>query len=468
MILLERNGVKPLYIQIYEHIRDEIISGQLREGHRLSATRAQAEKLGVSRNTVEQAYLQLCSEGYLENRRGSGYYVRYVDALLTDRDSAERKMQSFHRQSSSGAQKVLYDMKYGNCHMESFPLAKWRKAVEKALLSEEGRGTFSYGENYGDPALRSYLADYLERDRGVKCSPEQIIIGSGTQFLAGILLQLLRPGRCAIEEPGYDGLRYVLQNHGVTIIPVEAGGCEGIRLDRLSGKRIQAVYVTPSHQFPMGGVMPIQNRIELIRMAEEEDFFIMEDDYDSVFRYTAKAIPAMQGLDQYGRVIYLGSLSKILSPSIRLAYMVLPPVLKNRFDMSFSEYHNTVSGTLQKALRIFMEEGEWERHIRKTRLNSRKKHDILESALESGLGDGFRVTGKDAGVHMIIESSELTAEEMIVRCRRKGINVYSLEKYFALGTGRNRIIAGFGGIALADMEDASRRLVEALKIGTKK
>ena len=148
--------------------------------------------------------------------------------------------------------------------------------------------------------------------------------------------------------------------------------------------------------------------------------------------------------------------------------MVLPPVLKNRFDMSFSEYHNTVSGTLQKALRIFMEEGEWERHIRKTRLNSRKKHDILESALESGLGDGFRVTGKDAGVHMIIESSELTAEEMIVRCRRKGINVYSLEKYFALGTGRNRIIAGFGGIALADMEDASRRLVEALKIGTKK
>ena len=226
--------------------------------------------------------------------------------------------------------------------------------------------------------------------------------------------------------------------------------------------------MTPSHQFPMGGVMPIQNRIELIRMAEEEDFFIMEDDYDSVFRYTAKAIPAMQGLDQYGRVIYLGSLSKILSPSIRLAYMVLPPVLKNRFDMSFSEYHNTVSGTLQKALRIFMEEGEWERHIRKTRLNSRKKHDILVSALESGLGDGFRVTGKDAGVHMIIESSELTAEEMIVRCRRKGINVYSLEKYFALGTGRNRIIAGFGGIALADMEDASRRLVEALKIGTKK
>ena len=459
MIILDRTSKKPLYAQIYQHIREEIISGELEEGHRLSATRTQAENLGVSRNTVELAYLQLCSEGYLENKRGSGYYVRYVDASLIDRDAVTKRMKAYHKEGGAG-RSCRYDMKYGNCHMDDFPLQKWKKAMERAL-NEEGNKLAAYGDSCGDLELRSYLADYLERARGVTCGPEQIIIGGGTQQLLSILIQLLRPNRCAIEEPGYDGVRLVLENHQVEPLPVQVGK-NGIDLEALREKRFDVVYVTPSHQFPLGAVMPIQTRVELLGMAQQQGFFIIEDDYDSIFRYSARAIPSMQGLDPGGKVIYMGSTSKALAPSVRLAYMILPAELKNRYDMWFSEYHNTVSATVQDALRIFMAEGSWERHIRKICLANKRKHDLLVSELEAGLGPDFRLLGKGAGLHLIIESEKLTAEEMLVRIEQQGVKVYPMEKYFTLGGSRNLVMAGFGGLRQADIRDAAERILRAL------
>lgn len=466
MILLDRNSAKPLYIQIYEHIRDEIISGELIEGRRLSATRRQAETLGVSRNTVEQAYLQLCSEGYLENQRGSGYYVRHVDASLIDPVAVSKRMGNFHRESSE-SRKFLYDMRYGDCSMENFPLIKWRKSLEKALAGAADDRIASYGDNCGEKLLRSYLADYLERTRGVKCSPDQVIIGSGTQHLFGILCQLLELRNCAMEEPGYDGIRYVLENQGIDVLPVEVGEA-GLCLEHLAGKTVGAVYVTPSHQFPMGMVMPIQARMELLRMAQNKNFFIIEDDYDSDFRYTAKTIPAMQGLDRYGRVVYMGSVSKVLAPSVRLAYMVLPSELKNKYDMWFSEYHNTVPFVIQDALRILMEDGSWERHIRKAVLMNRRKHDTLVEILEAQLEPEFALLAKGAGLHLILESKSLTGEEMIVRCQREGVNLYSMERYFIRGAGRNYAMVGFGGICVNDAKDVAERIARALKIGPEK
>lgn len=340
-------------------------------------------------------------------------------------------------------------------------MAKWRKATEKALDEGGGSKLAVYGDSCGDMELRSYLADYLERTRGVTCGPDQIIIGGGTQYLLSILVQLLRPGRCAIEEPGYDGVRSVLENHQVEAVPVPVGQ-NGIDLSALKEKNVDAVYVTPSHQFPLGAVMPIQTRMELLRMAQEKNFFLIEDDYDSIFRYGARSIPSMQGLDPGGKVIYMGSISKALAPSLRLAYMVLPAELKNRYDMWFSEYHNTVSSVVQVALRIFMEEGGWERHIRKICLANKRKHDILVAELEKGLGDGFRILGKGAGLHLIIEAHSLTTEEMLVRIEQQGVKVYSMERYFALGSNRNLVMAGFGGIRQADIGDAAARIVRAL------
>ncbi|MCB6992717.1 PLP-dependent aminotransferase family protein [bacterium 210820-DFI.6.37] len=461
MIILDRESAKPLYLQIYQHIRDEIITGELEEGRRLSATRRQADNLGVSRNTVEQAYLQLCSEGYLENRRGSGYYVKHVDMSLLDSDTVSRKLQAFHRERPEN-RKFLYDMKYGNCHTENFPARKWRRAMEAALTEAVYGKLGVYGDNCGDWELRSYLADYLDRARGVKCSPDQLVIGSGTQQLAGILCQLIRPERCAIEEPGYDGVRHVLENHRIETAPIPVGA-GGIDLAALRREKAQAVYVTPSHQFPLGEVMPIQNRMELLQLAEEQDFYVIEDDYDSIFRYTAKAVPSLQSLDRKGRVAYLGSVSKALAPSLRLAYMVLPPELKNRYDMWFSEYHNTVPSLMQDTLRIFMAEGSWEQHVRKICLANKRKHDLFAAKLERGLGPGFQVRGKGAGLHLIIESDHLTTEEMIVKCQQQGVNVYSMEKYFAMGSSRNLIMAGFGGIGAARIEDAADRILRALK-----
>lgn len=466
MIILDRETAKPLYLQIYEHIRDEIITGELPEGHRVSATRRQAENLGVSRNTVEQAYLQLCSEGYLENRRGSGYYVRHVDASLVDSSGVSKKLQAFHKERMQ-QRKFLYDMKYGNCHMELFPMRKWRKAME-AALEEASYGKLSmYGDNCGQWELRNYLSDYLDRSRGVKCSPDQIIIGSGTQQFISILCQLIRPQRCAVEEPGYDGVRHVLENHRISVVPIETGAA-GIDLESLEKAEVQAVYVTPSHQFPLGEVMPIQNRMELLHLAKEQGFYIIEDDYDSIFRYAAKSVPAMQGIDRNGRVVYLGSISKALAPSLRLSYMVLPAELKTRYDMWFSEYHNPVSVILQDTLRIFMEEGGWEQHLRKICLSNKRKHDLFAAKLEKGLGPDFQILGKGAGLHLIIESLRLTTEEMLVRIQQEDVKVYSMERYFALGSSRNLIMAGFGGISVEDIEDAADRILRALKIGPNK
>ena len=257
-------------------------------------------------------------------------------------------------------------------------------------------------------------------------------------------------------------MRAVLENHQVEPVPVQVGR-NGIDLELLKEERIDAVYVTPSHQFPLGAVMPIQTRMELIQMAQKGGFYIIEDDYDSIFRYSARSIPSMQGLDPCGKVIYLGSTSKAMAPSLRLAYMVLPAELKNRYDMWFSQYHNTVSATVQDALRIFMAEGSWERHVRKICLANKRKHDILVSELEKGLGPDFRLLGKGAGLHLIVESRRLTGEEMMVRIERQGVKVYSMDKYFALGCKRNLIMAGFGGIRQEDIRDAAERILRALK-----
>lgn len=464
MIILDRNSGKPLYQQIYEHIRQEIIAGELREGRRISATRVQAENLSVSRNTVEQAYMQLCSEGYLKNRPGSGYYVCHVDPSLLDGMEGASRHRDFHREAPE-KRRFRYDLKYGDFHIETFPAVQWRKAIDAALAEASRESMTFYGDYCGSWELRSNLADYLERARGVICHPQQIIIGSGTQFLIGILCQLIRPSCCAMEEPGYDRVRHVMENHMISIEPVPVGNA-GMDLEILRTKDVQLVYVTPSHQFPMGCVMPIQNRMELLHMAQEKDFYIIEDDYDSIFRYGAKAIPAMQGLDQNARVIYLGSVSKVLSPSLRLSYMVLPPELKNRYDMWFSEYHNTVSAVVQDALQIFMATGAWDRHIRKIRLSCMRKHDALVEILEKGLSPGITLLGKGAGLHLILESEDLTSEEMLVRLQSCGIRAYSMEKYFMCGSSRNLVMLGYGGLPMEDVDPVADGIIEALKIGS--
>lgn len=471
MINLDRNSSIPLYLQIYQHIRDEIAAGELPEGYRMSATRKQAENIGVSRNTVELAYQQLCSEGYLENRRGSGYYVRELDMSMID--SKKNFEHGIHSESRDTG-KFIYDMRYGDCNENHFPLRLWRKAMNNALTEMSYGRLRSYGEPCGEWKLRQQLAKYLEKTRGVVCSPEQIIIGSGTQSLVGMICQMLQMKECAMEEPGYDGVRRVFENYNVKIHSVPVGD-EGLDVERLKslinvlqepgnlhGEEIRAAYVTPSHQFPMGAAMPIQKRIELLHTAEENRFFIIEDDYDSLYRYNSKAIPALQGLDNNDRVVYLGGLSKVLSPAVRLAYMVLPPQLKNIYDRCFDEYHNPVSVLLQETVASLMEDGHWERHMRKMFLVNRKKHDRLISLLEEGLGEGFSVRGKDAGLHLLLESAKYTAEEMILKIGEEGVRVYSPEKYFAERSSMNVIMIGYGGIDVKDIEDAAGRIIKAL------
>ena len=484
MINLDRSSATPLYLQIYEHIRDEIARGELQEGYRLSATRKQAENIGVSRNTVELAYQQLCSEGYLENRRGSGYYVRPLDMSMIDSKSDFEK--GIHSESRDTGN-FIYDMRYGDCNENQFPLRLWRKAMNNALTELSYGRLRTYGEPCGEWKLRQQLAKYLEKSRGVVCSPEQIIIGSGTQQLIGMICQMLHPEKCAMEEPGYDGVRRVFENYNIEIqsIPVDEEGLDVERLKAGAGRRpgsgrdagtaaiadtavsgagIGAVYVTPSHQFPMGAVMPIQKRIELLHAAEENDFYIIEDDYDSLYRYNSKAIPALQGLDNNDRVIYLGGLSKVLSPAVRMSYMVLPPELKNIYDRCFDEYHNPVSVLLQETVASLMEEGHWERHMRKMFLANRKKHDLLVEVLEENLGSGFTIRGKDAGLHLLVESDKYTSEEMILKIGEAGVRVYSPEKYFAERSSMNVIMIGYGGIDVKDIEDAADRIACALKI----
>jgi GntR family transcriptional regulator/MocR family aminotransferase len=283
----------------------------------------------------------------------------------------------------------------------------------------------------------------------VACAPEQIVICSGLQQSLGIVAQIHNERRpaVALENPGFHLPRSVFQNHGFQTVPIPVGS-GGLDVDTLASSNATLVYVTPSHQFPTGCVMPIANRLKLIEWGNSGDRLIIEDDYDSELRYHGKPIPSLQGLHPDGNIVYLGTFSKVLSPALRVSYLVLPYPLLSGYRQLFRDYACSVSLLQQATLARFMEQGHWDRHLRRMRTLYQKKHDAMLRAVETHFGSKALVLGQGAGLHMVLELSgqDLSETELISRARSKGIELFPYSATLAEGGSRSRVVLGFGGL----------------------
>lgn len=441
---------EPLYLQLYKYIKNEIRIDKIEAGTKLPSIRKLAAHLQLSRNTIESAYQQLIAEGYVESRQRSGLFAVDIKGELFSAPNIPPAPSIIKGQKESG---YPYDFRYGKIDVYSFPITVWRK-LSNQCMRQDGMDALIYGDPQGEPELRYEIVKYLHQARGVYCSEDQVIIGAGTQQLLGLLCQLLGLNEhiVAMEEPGYDGAKAVFSNHGFRVQPVPLDE-DGINIDQLIRSAAKIAYVTPSHQFPSGMIMSISKRMRLLQWACEHDGLILEDDYDGEFRYSGKPIPSLQGLDSTGKVVYFGTFSKSLLPSIRIGYMVLPASLMEIYEDRFQAYGQTVSKIHQLTLSEFMKNGYFERHIRKMRTVYLKRHNVLLSALKEIMGIRVKIIGEDSGLHLLIEvKSDYTEEELIARAARGGVRVYPSSRYWSDPTNIQHptILLGFGGMTEED------------------
>ena len=428
MFILNTNDPVPLYKQLYHQIREHVLMGKLPAHARLPSVRDLAVELSASRNTVEGAYQELYAEGYIYSKPRSGYFVSALDrdaAPLSISRTAGKRAPLPERSSS-----YPYDFHPARLDPGSFPAAPWRKCFLDALR-ESPRELVQYGDPQGEWGLRCAIRQYLERSRGVLCDPEQVVICAGLQQSLDIVAHLVKAHHpvVAVEDPGYHLPRAVFHNHGFAVAPIPVGP-SGLDLDALKASNSTVAYVTPSHQLPMGCVMPIANRLTLIEWAAAGDKLIIEDDYDSELRYQGKPIPSLQGLRPAGNIVYLGTFSKILSPALRVSYLVLPHPLLAAYRSQFSDYFSTVSLLEQRTLAKFMEQGHWERHIRRMRTIYHRKHDTLLRAVIRHLGGRADVIGQGAGLHVVVQLSGTSRSEAEIIERAEELEDLRYAKYF--------------------------------------
>ncbi|KHD85108.1 PLP-dependent aminotransferase family protein [Heyndrickxia ginsengihumi] len=421
---INRHDSIPMYQQIYVYIRNKIEDGSLPAGEKLPSIRELAVLLNVSRNTTLLAYEQLQMEGYLYSRAKRGYFVHsQLDLKMLKRPS------SFNIRPKKEEKQTLIDFRGGAVDNSAFPINRWRKLTNEVLNDPF---IYVYGDSQGDILLRNALAAYLLQARGVQASPEQIVIGSSTQQLLFILSILLKKPHTAIafEDPGYNGARSVfqLQSFQTESIPVSQSG---IDICALKNCQSSLVYITPSHQFPLGVTMPITKRFELVQWAEEENGYIIEDDYDSEFQYNGQPIPALHSLTKSNRVIYISTFSKAFLPSIRLSYMVLPPALLTQYRKIAYVLEQSASAIHQRTMYHFMEKGFWNAHLRKMRSHYKKKMSGLLNIIHTEFGGHVKVIGEGSGIYLLLEVYTAKSEQALIHeAYQSGVKVYPCSPYY--------------------------------------
>lgn len=450
---------RPLYLQLYEQLKADIIHGELPSEGKLPSIRELAKALAISKTTVEKAYEQLEMEGYIRAEEKVGYFVCILSNAAWHQPYKMEITPSF-----AAKEKIKYDFSNDYIDSQSFDFGLWRKYVNQSLQEDQGY-FFDYGDPQGAYELRAQLAHYLRQSRRVACEPEQVIIGAGTQVLLNLLCGLVkkRYDKIGFEEPGFRYGRYVFQDQRFNIVPIPLEA-DGLSVTELKKSQVDMVYVSPSNQYPTGAVMSIQKRLELLEWIAQRDGLIIEDDYDSELRYFGRPIPSLQGLDSSGSVIYLGSFSKILLPALRISYLVLPPKLLAVLAEKISFYNQTASLIEQLTLARFMADGQLDKHIRKTRKIYAKKNQLLLDRLQEKMGEKIRILGKETGLHILLEvKSSKNAETLVAEAQEVGIAMTPLESY-ALHQPQSHahplVIMGYGGIPLAQITPAIDLLVK--------
>ncbi len=473
--------------RIYRQLRAGILDGRLRAGERLPPTRDLASQLAVSRNTVATAYELLTAEGFVIARVGAGTYVAadrpeppvgVGDATTlaggpTTRSAMPRPRAGWEALIATSRPAATpvgppprFDFRVGAPDARLFPLAAWRRMVGRAL-EPALIGTGAYGDPAGDPALRAALARHVGVSRAVRARPEDIVVTSGAQQaldLAGRVL--IEPGGCvAVEEPGYPPARRLFTALGaqVELVPVDA---DGLRVDALPDAA-RLVYVTPSHQFPLGVTMSMARRTALLAWAERHDAVVIEDDYDSEFRFGARPLEPLQALDRGGRVLYVGSFSKTLLPALRLGFLVAPPSLGDalRAAKGLADWHGDLP--TQVAMAGFIDEGLLARHLRRARRAYQDRHERLVAAMDRELGAWLEVIPSHAGLHVCARlraAGVVDVDGVVDRARAHGVAVERLDAYCA-GEPQPGLVVGYGSIPIGAIDEGITRLGEAFRAG---
>lgn len=443
-LVCNRRAGTSLYRQLCEQIRNQILAGRLAPSSRLPASRELAQQLGVSRNTVTNVYDQLVAEGYLEARTGAWTYVashlptgltarpRSSDAngADTSRLRLSRRVELLlegYRASFAPRGRSRFDFSRFAPALDAFPASDWRRILSRNWKSPSP-ADLGYADAQGDPALRQALATYLARARGVTCSPEQIVVTTGSQQAFDVLAHVtLDPGRTVLmEDPGYVGARAIFAAHGARLqaIPVDR---DGIAVSQLGERadNVRLVYVTPSHQFPTGVTLSLPRRLELLRWAAAHSTLVIEDDYDSEFRYEGGSLESLQGLDTHHTVVYVGTFSKVLSPALRVGYVVLPPPLVEPFVAAKSLTDRHTASSLQAALAEFLQSGLFARHLRRLSKLHRARRDALLETLQAEFGDAVHIGEARAGLHVHVRFREHPAtDEMLTRALNGGVSLF--------------------------------------------
>ena len=467
-IAVDRRLAKPLYRQIYDAFRARVIRGDLRAGQVVPSTRELARDLHVSRLPVLDAYAQLLAEGYFESRIGAGTFIAAslpgrVDAHIANA-GGERPIATlaaalppYERPTWAAS---LGPFQLGQPDLHSFPIEIWSKLVARHSRRMNVKA-LQYGDPMGLPELRDVIANYLRTSRSVRCDPEQIMIVSGSQQALDLSTRvLLNAGDAAwVEEPGYWLVHHVLKAAGCRAvpIPVDAHGLDvaaGIKLHR----KARAAFVAPSHQYPLGVTMSATRRLRLLEWAQREDAWILEDDYDSEYRYDSMPIASLQGLDRNARVIYVGTFSKVMFPSLRLGYIVIPPDLVERFAAMRQAMDLCPSHATQSVMADFIREGHFARHIRRMRPIYAGRWRMMVEAIERELGGCATVTSDAAGMHLaVLLSGKRSDREIAARAAQQSLYVSALSDLY-LGTSCPGLVLGFGNTKETQIAAAVRQL----------
>lgn len=462
-ILLSERDSNPLYLQLYTKFRCLVIEGILRHGDKLPSVRRLEQQLKISKTPIETAYQMLIEEGFAVSRPRSGLYVvnpgsDFTTNAIRGEAVASSPVASLHRVPILARQPLIdYDLL--SVDEQSLPVRAWRAALNEALASST-RMLQHYGDPQGEPNLRGSLSNYLRTSRGLNCSPEQIIVGTGISQSIHLLSQLLgTSGSVAFEEGGIAQVRDIFDRNGFHIVDAPLDDPESVA-SAFKKHDVHTVYVTPSHR-RSGLPMPYAMRVNLLRWAGAEDHrYIIEDDYDGEFRYSGRTIPSLQGMDANGVVIYIGTFSKSISPALRMNYLVLPESLIDKLQASM-HLIACPSRIEQTAMHWFMERGHWYKQIRRMRNLYRRKREALIRSIEHHLDPHVSIEGDKAGLHLeLTVRTDRSADELRDLAERYGVRIYVSASAASPGSlSHPRVYLGYGGIRSAEME----RGIELLK-----
>ncbi len=461
-------GNENLYEYIYRCVKNDIISGKLEAGLRLPSKRAFAENLGVSTITVENAYYQLMAEGYIYSVPKKGYFVSSINlnGVLSKNNTLDFNMNDDIKKEHNMSPNFFADFVSNSTNTNYFPFATWAKIIRGILLSR-GDELMRSAPVGGVMELRYAIAEHLRQFRGVNVKAEQIIVGAGTEYLYGLIIQLLGHDKVySLEDPGYRKLHYVYSSNNAKCVSVSMDK-KGVTVEGIENAHADVVHISPSHHFPTGIVTPVDRRYELLNWAMESDKrYIIEDDYDSEFRFVGRPVPAMFGMNKNEKVIYMNTFTKSLAPTIRISYMVLPMRLLEKFNSELGFYSCTVSNFEQYTLAEFIQKGYFEKHINRMRNFYRKERDVLiECIKNSKLSAISTVKEADSGLHFLLETEvDLSDDEIIERAAENGIRISCLSQYYIdpKKAKAHTIIINYSGISAGKIEESIRLLCDSL------